>query len=139
MDHPSTEISKRPWEAKAGDVLLRNPEHPDQHVEWTVTGRPGNDGWFTVLTYSMPEGGEGVAVCQPGQYVTIRGDHTYVVKALYTQQERDDALAAMSCHDRAYVAGFVREYYGEIFDHALQRLIAYGDATKAATTEVRPA
>jgi hypothetical protein len=130
------EINKRPWEAVAGDVLLRNPEHPEQHVTWTVTGHPFTDGWFTFITFSMPEGGEGVSVCKPGQYVTLRGGHTYTVKPVYSDTDRDGAIGVMSCGDRAYITGFVRQYYPEVFDHALQRLLAREDRKPATTNEV---
>jgi hypothetical protein len=132
------EINKRPWEAVAGDILLRNPEHPDQHVEWTVTGHPFTDGWFTFVTFSMPEGGEGVSVCQPGQYVTLRGGHTYTVDPVYSQQQREDALKGMSCGDRFYIAATICQRYPEVYDDALQRLNK-SKQRDTATTEVRPA
>lgn len=131
------EINKRPWEAQAGDVLVRNPEHPEQHVTWTVTGNPYTDGWYTILTYSMPEGGEGRAVCKPGQYVTLRGPATYVVEALYSDVDRDDALRVMSCGDRFYIAGRLRADYPEMFDQLLKRLV--GPLSITPTTEKRPA
>jgi hypothetical protein len=107
------ETTKRPWEATAGDVIVRDPDDLGKHVEWTITGKSHGDGWFTYLTYSTSDGDD-VAVFEPGQYVTLR------IGA--TDDARIEARRGLSCGDRYYIVGRLCADYPEVFDQLLKRL-----------------
>lgn len=66
-----TEATCRPWEVEAGDVIVRDPIHPEITGRWTVTGKPWGDGWFTHVTVSLPNGGEHVFTLEPGNQLSI--------------------------------------------------------------------
>jgi hypothetical protein len=110
------ETTKRPWEAAAGDVIVRDPDDLGKHVEWTITGKSHGDGWFTYLTYSLPGGGDDVAVFEPGQYVTLRTGRGA------TGDARIEARRGLSCGDRYYIVGRLCADYPEVFDQLLKRL-----------------
>lgn len=124
------EGAKWPWLLDNTDTVTRDPR-TGATDEYHVTGTPTRDYDTTVVTCELPDGGESVLVYHGAEKATIR------LRELYTEQQRDDALGVLTCGDRAYITGFVRQNYREVFDQALKqitrRVIAEYDAKKETT------
>lgn len=134
-----TEITRRPWETKPGDVIVRHPDRHDQTGEWTITSECGNDGWFCWLDYRTADGAVGRFVFKPGQMATLRSGATYVVEALLTDDERDAAFHDLSEDDCGHIAAHVRDQFPEIFDAALAAFGRYKAGLPAGPSAVTEA
>lgn len=123
------EETKRPWQATAGEVIVRHPHSPSVTGEWMVTGRPWRDGWYTQITVATSDGGEQVFVLEPGQMITVRGE----AEGLLTDEERDEAFAALSTDDCGHIVAHVASQHPAVFDAALAAFAAYRTRLEAAS------
>lgn len=120
-----------PWHLTNHDVITIDPRTGDTG-EWRVTSYDRADYDTTAVTCELPDGeGDAVLVYHGGEKATIRAT---APRPAYTDQERDAALDAMSCGDRAYIAVYLRRYHREIFDQALQRITRRAAAHVAKET-----
>jgi hypothetical protein len=117
------ETTKWPWHLTNTDVIVRDPHHPGVTGAWPVIGEPNFvDGATVVYCETEDESGEGVFVYRASEQATVRAGTTYTLPALYTDDDRDEALRVLSCGDRAYIVGRLRADYREIYDQLLKRL-----------------
>jgi hypothetical protein len=116
------ETIKSPWQVEVDDVILRHPDRPNVTGEWRVTGNPKMANGLTTVTYSMPDGGEGVFVIRPEQMVSVRPATTYRLHALFTDTERTDALSGAGDRERVFLLAQVVHRFPEIFDTAYAHL-----------------
>lgn len=118
----SNEVTKCPWKAEVGDVIIRHPDHPETTGEWTVIGEPKTANTITTIPYSMDDGGEGVFALEVAQRIIVRASRTYILAALLTPAERETALRAMNTRERLHIAETVADRFPEVFDAAVSLL-----------------
>lgn len=124
-----------PWHLTNTDVIVRDPHRPENTGAWPVMGKPEFADGNTVVTCELPDGGAWYIVYEGSERATIRTGTTYTLPALYSNEQRDEALRVLSCGDRAYITLRLRADYGEVFDQLLKRLVGplVLHATKTAT------
>jgi len=112
----TAETTRWPWLLDIRDVITIDPR-TGHTGEWRVTSWDRDDhGETTVVTCELPDRGEAVLVYHGAEKATIR------LRELYSEEQRDRAMKVLTCGDRAYIAGFVREHFREVFDQALKQV-----------------
>lgn len=115
------ETTKWPWLLTTTDVVTVDPR-TGTAGSWRVTSYDRADYDTTVVTCTLPDGGDSVLVYHGAEQAIIRAHRSHSAPALMTDHQRCEAFRATTEKDRTFLISQFITRYGELFDAAYAQL-----------------